>query len=92
MLTYKPFQGKKKQRPLEKGRKEKLEKKYMCRACGKPLTWVEDTNIMSCQNPKCKGIKKTKKKADGTESVYYTMSYMTLNNYDRRLIERINGK
>lgn len=30
---------------------------HKCRACGKPMEWIPNTNIFVCKNEKCNGIK-----------------------------------
>ena len=53
-------------KPVQRTNKEKLNseresfgKKFICKVCGAPLVFERGTNIMVCQNPKCKGVKKT---------------------------------
>lgn len=71
-------------RPVSKVTKDmkKLEKqrevfcgKHRCKACGNPMTWVDGTSTMVCNNEKCRGIKHTRIDADGNEIVTYTTSY-----------------
>lgn len=28
-----------------------------CKVCGQPLQYIEGTNVLSCKNPDCKGLK-----------------------------------
>lgn len=42
-----------------------------CRVCKQPLVWIKGTNICSCQNPECKGVKMTGTNDDGTEKVWF---------------------
>lgn len=65
------------QKKLDAQRKQ-FSKKHICRACGQPMTYNPNTNIMSCTNPNCKGIKRTKKDKDGNEVVYYEPSFEML--------------
>lgn len=57
-----------------KSQQNKFQSRHRCRACGEPMSWIGD-NIMTCCNPKCKGIKIKHKNEDGTESVGYITSY-----------------
>ena len=56
----------------------KRDKKRTCTACGKPLTLVQGTSVMSCQNPDCKGVKYTRKDSEGKDVVNYAPSYCLL--------------
>lgn len=56
--------------------KEKLKKqqeKYLgtCPYCKEPCTYIEGTNVVACQNEKCKGKKIVLKNEDGTDKVIY---------------------
>ena len=42
-----------------------------CKVCKQTLSWVEGTNICTCKNPACKGVKMTGTNEDGTEKVWY---------------------
>lgn len=42
-----------------------------CKVCGQNLTYHYGTNVLSCTNPDCKGIKMTSKNEDGTDKVWY---------------------
>lgn len=58
-----------------KTRRENFAKHHICRACGMPMTYQPETNIMTCTNPDCKGIKFTRIDKDGNELVYYEPSF-----------------
>ena len=62
-----------------------------CRACKKPLTWIEGTNICACQNPECKGIKMTSTNDDGTEKVWFIPVTRILNEQGMEIAERLFG-
>lgn len=68
--------------------KEKFGKKHRCKACGEPLTFIGG-NIVTCTNPKCKGIKNVKKLDDGTEVVTYLTSYELLDDIGTNIASRI---
>lgn len=58
-----------------KSQQEKFIAKHKCRSCGEPMMWVKGTSVMTCTNPKCKGIKEVKKDAEGNDVVSYRVSY-----------------
>lgn len=47
--------------------------KHKCKACGKPMVWTGG-NVMTCQNPACKGIKVERETPEG-KIVSYVTSY-----------------
>ena len=65
-----------KPKPRKTSNQEKLKKQQnhltgTCKACKQPLTWIRDTNVMVCQNPKCRGMKRTRVDETGKKEVYY---------------------
>ena len=42
-----------------------------CPHCKQPLKYVYGTNILSCENPECKGKKVSISKEDGEEKIVY---------------------
>lgn len=57
------------------GQQERFVNRHKCRGCGQPMTWVGG-NLMTCQNPNCKGIKFSKKNEEtGEEKVWHETSY-----------------
>lgn len=60
-----------------KSQQEKFLKHYICKACHQPMTYIGD-NIMTCTNPKCRGIKIERKNDDGTKTVNYFTSFSLL--------------
>lgn len=42
-----------------------------CKVCGNVLTYHQGTNVLTCTNPECKGIKMTSKNDDGTERTWF---------------------
>lgn len=81
-------------RPKKTKNKEKLKKQQdhltgVCRACKQPLTWIDGTNIVSCQNPGCRGLKRTRTNSEtGKKEIYYLPVYRILD--DRGLNIAIN--
>ena len=61
---------------------------HKCKACGKPMQWVGG-DIMTCCNPKCKGIKKEREDQDGNKYVEYLTSYDILNDHYAEVAEHI---
>lgn len=59
--------------------REKFYRKHVCKNCGKPLTLVKDTNIMTCTNPKCPGIKIERLDKEGNTVTSYIPSFDMLN-------------
>jgi len=79
--------GKKNKKKIEY-LQDRFNKKHKCRACGQPLTFMGG-NIVACTNPKCKGIKTTRKLDDGTEIVSYITSYKLLDEVGSNIASRI---
>lgn len=50
----------------------------VCPHCKHPLKYVYGTNILSCENPECKGKKVSITKEDGEEKVIYKPFYKIL--------------
>ena len=71
----KPVTKQTKDKKKLESQREKFCAKHRCKACKQPMTWVNGTSVMSCQNPACKGIKHTRTDADGNEIVTYLPSY-----------------
>lgn len=82
------------QKPAKKNKKkieylqDRFNKKHKCKACGQPLVYMGG-NIVTCTNPKCKGIKTTKKLDDGTETTVYLTSYELLDDVGTNIASRI---
>lgn len=49
-----------------------------CPHCGKPLYYVYGTNVLTCDNPDCKGKKVVTKDAEGNETVVYKPYFKVL--------------
>lgn len=60
-----------------------------CRVCKQPLIWSEGTNVLSCKNPDCKGIRMTSKNEDGTEKVWYIPVIRILDSDGTSIAERL---
>lgn len=82
-----PKPGKKNKKKIEY-QQDRFNKKHKCKSCGQPLTFLGG-NIVTCTNPKCRGIKATKKLDDGTEVVTYLTSYELLDEIGSNIADRI---
>lgn len=58
-------------------KKENFLKRHVCKICGKPLSLIQDTNIMICNNAECKGIER-KIYENGKEAVTHEAFYILL--------------
>ena len=66
------------EKKLEEQR-ERFTNSNRCKACGHPMTFISDSNIMCCTNETCKGIKhQTINEKTGETKVWYTPSYKVL--------------
>ena len=58
---------------------EKFMNSNCCKACGSPMAFMVDSNIMCCTSELCKGIKhQSINEATGETKVWYTPSYKVL--------------
>lgn len=87
--NVKPIQKSEKISEKTKKKQEDFLKKYKCKACGQPLSFINGTSVMTCKNPKCKGIKITNTDKDGNEVISYMTSYSLLGNSARNFAEYI---
>lgn len=74
----KPYSKQTKNKARLLKQQENFAKRHVCKACGKPLVFYNDTNVMVCTNPDCKGIAHEKTDKDGNNAIYYTPSYQIL--------------
>ena len=73
--------------------REKFASHHKCKACGKPMSFVEGTNIFTCTNPACNGIKVEKKDTDGVVvSTTYLPSYHVLDDDGAAIAANIFGE
>ena len=86
--AYKTKQPKNNEKKIEE-LKSKFAKKYKCKACNAPLTYINGTTIMTCTNPDCKGIKVVTTNNDGEEKTSYLVSYSLLGNMTQKIAENI---
>lgn len=51
---------------FKKSNRKKKQEKFLgtCKVCGQTLSYIPDTNVIVCKNPKCSGIVLQKKNGD----------------------------
>lgn len=84
-----PFPQKKQKKQNIDELRERFEKRHTCIVCHQPMTWIRGTNICSCKNPECKGVKHEKKFDDGTVMVEYKPFYHMLDVVGTEIAEKI---
>lgn len=75
MFGCKPVSRKTRNEKRLLNQRERFYKKHKCKACGQFMTYISDTNVMTCTNPECDGIKNTFMDKDGNERVVYSVSF-----------------
>lgn len=60
-----------------------------CKVCGHILTYHNGTNVLTCTNPECKGIKKTGLNDDGSEKVWYVPVIRTVDTTGMEIAARL---
>ncbi len=68
---------------------ERFASKHKCSACGSNMTYVSSSNVMTCTNEKCKGIKLEREDSDGNKIVTYLPSYDLLDNLGAEIANNI---
>lgn len=63
--------------------------KHKCRGCGEFMTYFPDSNVMTCTNEKCKGIKIKKVDSEGNTTVSYIPSYHLLDDVGEEVAKNI---
>lgn len=78
--------------PKKESQLKKFTTRHTCQSCKQPLTWVVGTNVCSCTNPKCQGLKRIKKNVtEGEDPNYYVLSYHTLASSEEKIAESLFG-
>lgn len=70
---------------------KKFANRHICKACGRPMTYLNGSNIMVCQNPQCLGIKVEKTDSTGNTTVTYLTSYDLLDEKGAEIANKIYG-
>ena len=65
--------------------------KHKCRACGEYMTYIPSSNVMTCTNEKCKGIKIKKSDSEGNTSVSYVIPFHLLDETGEEVATNILG-
>lgn len=65
--------------------------KHKCKACGKPMVFISNSNAMVCLNEKCKGSKNIRIDKEGNEIVTYTPSYDLLDDLGSEIAINLFG-
>ena len=65
--------------------------KHLCQSCKQPMTWLEGTNQMVCNNPDCLGIKHEQiiNEETGETKVWYSPSYDVLDDLGATIAEKL---
>ena len=64
--------------------------KHVCPSCGKPLIYIDGTNVMVCKTDGCKGIKhEVKNDETGETKVWYETSYHSLDDTGAKIASNI---
>lgn len=69
--------------------KNKFNNKHTCPACKQPLSYISGTNIMSCKNVSCKGIKDSRTDKDGNQINVYYPSFHILDDTGKKIANSI---
>ena len=67
----------------------RFNKRHLCKACNYPMTYLPGSNIMTCTNPKCEGIKVEKTDSCGNVTVTYLTSYDLLDDVGTEIANKI---
>lgn len=87
-MGYEPIKSNK---GVPNKRRDEFLKKHTCPVCKEPMTWVSETLVMSCKNPKCKGMVIKTKNEDGTITKSKRPSYHMLSKRDFKTAEILFG-
>jgi hypothetical protein len=71
-----------------KKQQEDFMSKHRCKACGAPMTYTGG-NIMTCLDPKCKGIEVKHEDKEGNVTVSYITSYDLLDDLGAEIANNI---
>lgn len=75
----KPHTKQTKDKKKLENQRESFCKRHLCPACKEPMSYLEDSNIMCCQNENCEGLKYEMKNNETGEIKYrYEIPFHTL--------------
>ena len=64
--------------------------KHVCPGCNQEMKFMNDTNVFTCSNPRCKGVKRERVNEEtGEKEVYYVKSYHLLDDDSSRIANNI---
>lgn len=69
--------------------RESFLNKHKCKACGEPMTYLGNGNILACTNLKCKGIEFKRTDKEGNEITTYLPSYSILDDLGSEIAANI---
>lgn len=70
--------------------RERFSKSHKCKACGQPMSFLQDSNVFVCKNKDCLGIKTEKKDEHGNViSTTYFPSYDVLDDKGAEIANNI---
>lgn len=63
--------------------------KHKCKGCGQPMTFINETNVLTCCNPNCRGIKVKRNDSEGNTIISYVTPYHTLDDNGAEIANNI---
>ena len=88
----KPIVKKTKDENKLESQRQSFVNKHKCRACGKPMVFVGNSNVMVCSNEKCKGLKHEYIDKFGETQTYYEISKDLLDDLGSKIANNIFGE
>jgi hypothetical protein len=90
-MGFKPVRKVTKDKEKLATQRDKFMARHKCRGCGSPMVWVPGTNIMTCTNDNCRGVKITRAGKDDSDEVktFYETSYDVLDDLGAVIAENI---
>lgn len=89
---HKPVVKKTKDTNKLASQQEKFCARHRCKACGNPMVFVGNTNVMVCSNEKCKGLKHEYIDKFGETQIYYEISKDLLDDLGSKIANNIFGE
>lgn len=73
--------------------RDQWNKKHICPGCNQEMKFMNDTNVFTCSNPNCKGVRREKiDEETGEKEVYYVKSYHLLDSDSSKIANNIFAK
>ena len=67
---------------------ENFGNKHKCKGCGQPMSYIHG-NVMTCTNPKCKGVESKHIDKEGNEVISYHIPYDLLDDLGAEIANNI---